>query len=69
MANAVTAATEKECTAAFKPFVGIDIDSSVLDVTYFFPEKNAWDSGDRGFVCVVGSHVGKTTGTLKGAAR
>ena len=67
--DAVTAAAEKECTDAFKPFIGLDIDSSVLDVTYFYPDKKAWDRGDRGFVCVVRSSVGKTTGTLKGAAR
>ena len=45
------------------------VDNSVLQVSYFYPEQDAWKHGDRGYVCVVGSDVDKTTGTLKGAAR
>jgi hypothetical protein len=61
--------TDQKCSDAFEPFVGVGIDATVLQVSYFYPEQDAWTQGDRGYICVVGSDVNKTTGTLKGAAR
>jgi hypothetical protein len=67
--DAVTKATESQCSTAFQPFVGVGIDSSALEVSYFYPQPDSWGQGDRGYVCVVGASGAKTTGTLKGAAR
>ena len=67
--TAVRTATDQQCADAFEPFVGTSIDNTALSVSYFYPEQNAWDAGDRGYICVVGADGSKTSGTLKGANR
>jgi hypothetical protein len=67
--TAVRTATDQKCAEAFEPFVGTSIDNTALSVSFFYPEQNAWDAGDRGYICVVGADGSKTSGTLKGANR
>jgi len=57
------------CTSEFKTFIGIDYAKSALSYSYYFPTQASWSQGDREILCLVLDKKGKTTGTLKGAAR
>lgn len=58
-----------DCTSAFPGFVGIDFDKSTLNFSYYYPTEASWAQGDREILCLVVDPAGKTTGSLKGAAR
>jgi hypothetical protein len=57
------------CASEFKTFVGVDYSKSALSFNYYFPTEASWPKGDREILCLVFDKKGKTTGTLKGAAR
>ncbi len=68
--DAIQEAAITRCDAAFEVFVGVPWDSSELEWYPFTPTEDGWDSlGDRLVQCVIYDPAGKTTGTLKGAAR
>ena len=66
--DAVTAAAEDKCLAAFEQYVGISYDDSALEYSYYSPTEGSWTSGDREILCTVYDPNGKITGSLKGAA-
>lgn len=68
-AAAVKTQSETGCSAQFATFVGIDYSASTLDYSYFYPTAESWAQGDREIVCLIADPGGKTTGSLKGAAR
>lgn len=66
----IEAAALEGCTFAFESFVGISVQKTTLDFTYFGPLKEGWNKfQDRQLSCVVFDPAGETVGTLKGAAR
>lgn len=69
-AAASTAATEF-CSAEFRSFVGMDFESSVLELLYFYPVEESWNSADdREILCFVAEEdEAPSTGTLEGANR
>lgn len=69
-AAASTAATEF-CSAEFETFVGIDFESSVLELLYFYPVEESWNAaGDREILCFVAeADEAPVAGTLKDAGR
>ncbi|MFD0994568.1 hypothetical protein HNR16_000163 [Pseudoclavibacter chungangensis] len=60
---------ENYCVPQFESFVGLDYNSSALEVTWFVPSEQSWSSGDKLITCIVLDPAGQTTGSLAGAAR
>jgi hypothetical protein len=68
--DGITSAVEEECVPAFGEFVGLEYESSTLDVGWLSPTQESWDqNGDRLVQCYVFDPAGAVTGTLEGAAR
>ena len=61
---------EDNCVPAFESYIGTDIESSNdLDLGYFYPERDGWESGDRTITCYVAkSDESPMTESLKGSA-
>jgi len=57
---------EEECRRRFADFVGLEYDSSRLELTYLYPTSQSWRDGDRLFLCAVSAPDGET---LQGTAR
>mgnify|MGYP001826329218 CR=1 FL=1 len=55
------------CLDRFESFVGVDYESSSLDITALYPSKESWSrQGDREVVCAVyDMNDGKLTGSAK----
>lgn len=67
--EAVNAAAENGCLAAFEPYVGLDYASSVYDIGWFTPTQDSWDAGDREVICFVYEVTfAKITGSVQGSA-
>jgi hypothetical protein len=64
-----TQVIEEQCIPAFQEFVGLDYNSSVLEVTTLEPSAETWADGDRELVCIINDPAGNVTGTLSGANR
>ncbi|MGY4857473.1 septum formation family protein [Cryobacterium sp. AP23] len=70
--DALVAAAEEGCAAAFLPFLGLSQDAtSALGYTYLLPDASAAPApaGDRVVHCLIGDMSGPVTGSLAGAAR
>ncbi len=66
----VTALADEACFAAFEGFVGLTYEESLLDVSYFAPTEQSWQSnGDRLVSCLVFEPGAQSVGSLAGAAR
>jgi hypothetical protein len=68
-ATGIDTLVREQCLPTFEQFVGLDLDSSALDVHYFSPTSDSWDAGDRELLCLVTDPSGPVTGSLEGAAR
>lgn len=64
-----TQVTEEQCMPAFQEFVGLDYNSSVLEITTLEPTSETWADGDRELVCIIVDPAGNVTGSLEGANR
>jgi hypothetical protein len=64
---AIYAWAEDHCVAGFNEYVGLDFESSVLDLSWIYPDESAWDS-DRSVQCTT-SHPDKPrlTSSVKGS--
>jgi Domain of unknown function (DUF4190)/Septum formation len=68
--SALDAVAVEFCYAAFAEYVGIDYDSSTLDMRYFYPTESTWTLGDRQVVCFVQSMDGAPLeGSVQGTAQ
>lgn len=68
--TAVDTAAEQCYGQPFTDFVGVASDASTLEVYYLAPTQQTWDKlNDRLVQCIITDPAGKTTGSLKGAAR
>ena len=57
------------CIDNFKGFVGVEYDSSILDVTTYYPTAESWIEGDREVLCgVFHTEYKKLHGSAKGIA-
>ncbi|WP_447643816.1 septum formation family protein [Nocardioides zeae] len=66
--EAVSAAADEECNAAFEEFVGIAYDDSTLYWSTITPVQQTWEEiDDREVICVIYSPDGPTEGTLEGS--
>lgn len=67
---ALIAFGQKPCVDAFLAYVGIDYQSSVLDMIIVTPSDLTWVKGDRSIACVVIAPGGeRLTGSVRGTAR
>ena len=58
------------CIDAFRSYVGIDYDLSELQLSYTYPNRDAWGSGLRSTSCVVfGPGSADLTGTVRSSGR
>jgi hypothetical protein len=65
----VSAQSETFCRGEFQKFIGVDYDSSTLDMSPVYPRKDGWDNlKDRTVQCIVFAST-DTVGTLQGANR
>lgn len=58
------------CYSAFADYVGVDYDSSSLDMRYLYPDESSWTLGDRQIVCWVEAVEGELldAGSVRGTA-
>ncbi|MDH3431115.1 MAG: septum formation family protein [Gammaproteobacteria bacterium] len=58
----------QSCIERFEAFVGIDYDSSSLDVSTMYPTLESWKQDDREVVCAVYDlNANKLTGSVQGS--
>ena len=50
---------EEECFTEFEHYVGIDFDSSTLEMTLLYPLQSSWALGDYTVQCVVNPPLGQ----------
>jgi hypothetical protein len=68
--SAIEEAADTKCRASFATYVGIDYDSSQLDIDYFTADKQGWEDGGHRLICMAYDPNHETlTATLKGAGR
>ena len=60
---------ETGCPERFEAFVGLPLDDSNLELTYLFPVRESWATGDRQILCIVDDPTGDVKGTMRGAKR
>lgn len=57
------------CTDRFEGYIGMDYESSSLDITSMFPSEQSWQQDDREVVCAIyDMNLEKLTGSTKGKA-
>ena len=67
---AVDAFANAPCEAAFGAYVGVDFDSSTLDLITLTPSELSWARGDRQISCVAITRDGsRLTGSVRGSGR
>jgi hypothetical protein len=67
---AMQAFARARCTANFAAFVGRSYETSALEVGYYLPSSNEWDSGARRLGCYVYDVNGeKLVGSIRGSGR
>ncbi len=49
------------CSTAFRGYVGIPFDSSVLNMTYIYPQLRSWNEGERAVECLIHPPTGSET--------
>ncbi|MEM7431502.1 MAG: septum formation family protein [Pseudomonadota bacterium] len=59
---------QERCLEYFEGFVGLDYDSSTLDIFPFYPTSESWGQGDREVVCAIfDMNTQKLVGSVKGS--
>ena len=59
----------EQCLSRFQDFVGLEYESSVLDITALYPSQASWAQNDREVVCAIYDMNGqKLTGSAKNTA-
>jgi hypothetical protein len=67
---AVNTFVDQVCIPAFASYVGMEFESSVLELAFVSPTSEAWDDGDHSVQCAVHDrNDAELTTSLKGAAR
>ena len=58
----------ESCKKRFQAYVGMDYESSSLDITTMFPSRKSWAQSDREVICAVyDMNAAKLTGSAKGS--
>lgn len=67
-ADALAAATDDQCLAAFEPYVGAPYSAAKFYYRALMPGADGWDKGARTVVCFVVPTEGTLTGSVKKSA-
>ncbi|GAA2151576.1 hypothetical protein GCM10009826_08680 [Humibacillus xanthopallidus] len=51
--DAVDAAAEARCNAAFASYVGVPFEQSRLETDFYTTDRTGWSAGDRRLICLV----------------
>ena len=62
-----TAFAQQYCIPAFQSYVGIDYDSSSLDINYLVPDSTSWGQGDKTLTCYATDPNGGLVSSVKGS--
>jgi hypothetical protein len=67
----VTSYAEEACAFRFGSYVGKSYETSTLGMTYLYPLRVNWTTGDYSIQCVIHPPEGEstTTGSLRGSGR
>lgn len=67
----MSAISDELCVAQFQGYVGLNFQSSVLDVFAIFPTAESWnEDDDREIICALyNADLSKLIGSMEGAAR
>lgn len=61
---------DQGCYEPFTTYVGLTMEESVLDYTYYVPTQDGWENyGDHAVSCIMFDPAGQTTGSLLAAGR
>ena len=61
---------DEGCYAPFTSYVGLALEDSTLDYTYYVPTEDGWnDYDDHAVSCIIFDPAGQTTGSLIAAGR
>jgi len=64
-----TAFAQEYCVPAFATYVGIDFNSSSLDLRYMVPDSTSWGQGDKTLTCYATDPNGGLTSSVKGSGK
>ncbi|WP_350279371.1 DUF4190 domain-containing protein [Kribbella sp. HUAS MG21] len=67
--NGIDKAADRACRPEFGTYVGKSSDESELYLSWWTPDKSAWDHGDRRILCAAYGPDDKITGTVKNSRR
>jgi len=68
--EALVSFAQAPCSTAFAAYVGVDFQSSELDMIAVTPSDLTWVKGDRVIACVaLAPNAGRLTGSIKGTGR
>lgn len=68
-AATLSAFGQRPCLEAFRAYIGIDYETSALEMILVTPSGVTWAKGDRTIACVVGAAGGgRLTGSVRGTA-
>jgi hypothetical protein len=65
----VTTLSNGRCEDAFRSYIGMAYENSVLEYMAATPTGDTWKSGDRHILCIAYDPQGKLTGSVRRAAR
>jgi len=54
------------CTARIGSYLNPQLATTVLAESYVFPDRGAWNAGERAVICEIRSTTGKLTGSVRG---
>jgi hypothetical protein len=63
---AIGAQARRGCTARLGGYLNPQLATTVLAESYVFPDRGAWNAGERMVICEVRSTAGKLTGSVRG---
>jgi hypothetical protein len=63
----VDQAADEACGPEYAKFVGVSVDDSSLDYTWFGVLEEGWRDGDRSVICVLFDPRGEMTGSRRGS--
>ena len=68
--STISTTANDRCVPLFAEYVGIDFETSILEMFYVYPSEETWARGDREIACIAtGSGGGELTGSIAGTAQ
>jgi hypothetical protein len=65
-AAAIGALARRGCTARLSSYLNPQLATAVLAESYVFPDRGAWNAGERTVICEIRGTAGQLTGSVRG---